>query len=63
MAVKSLEKKNEKDLLKDLQKKRAALRDFRFGMSGSKAQKPHESKMLRKEIAQILTELHNRVTK
>jgi len=63
MAVKSLEKKNEKDLQKDLQKKRVSLRDIRFGMAGAKAQKPHESKKLRKEIAQILTELHNRVTK
>jgi|AntAceMinimDraft_1070359.scaffolds.fasta_scaffold00467_25 ribosomal protein L29 len=63
MAVKSLEKKSEKDLQKDLQKKRMALRDIRFGTVGSKSQKPHEPKMLRKEIAQILTELHNRVTK
>jgi ribosomal protein L29 len=63
MAVKALEKKSEKDLQKDLQKKRTELRDIRFGMAGAKAQKPHESKKLRREVAQILTELHNRASK
>jgi ribosomal protein L29 len=62
MTVKVLEKKSDKDLMKDLQKKRNELREIRFGMSGAKAQKPHASKQLRREVAQILTELHGRTS-
>ena len=60
MAVKSLEKKNIKELIKDLKQKREFIRDFNFAVSGSKTNKPHEFKNNKKEIAQILTELKSR---
>jgi len=56
----SLEKKNEKDLEKDLLKKRESLRLFRFGSSGSKNKNVKEGNNLRKDIARILTELKRR---
>lgn len=60
MAVKNLEKKTEKDLLKDLDSKREDLRKFRFGLSGSKTRDIKNGKNLKREIAQILTELGSR---
>jgi ribosomal protein L29 len=50
--------KTEKDLIKSLQDKRVALRSFRFNISGSKTRNVKEGRGLRKEIAQILTELN-----
>lgn len=63
MASKELQKKNDKDLNKDLKQKREALRDFRFGLSGSKTNKPHEFKRNKKDVARILTELNKRKEK
>ena len=60
MATKELEKKTVKDLEKDLKNHRKSLKDFRFGLSGSKTRNTKEGQNLRKEIARILTELHNR---
>lgn len=60
MATKELEKKSVKDLEKDLKSKRKSLKDFRFGLSGSKTRNTKEGSALRKEIARILTELNNR---
>lgn len=60
MAVKALEKKSLKDLEKDLREKRQKLRDFRFGLAGAGARDIKEGRTLKKEIAQILTELNNR---
>lgn len=50
--------KNRKDLVKALQEKKDALQAFRFGVSGGKTKNVKEGKTLRKEIAQILTELN-----
>jgi len=53
--------KNPKDLMKTLTEKRNALQDFRFGVSGGKAKNVKEGRTLRKQIAQILTELNAQV--
>ena len=50
-------KKTEKDLIKSLADNRAALRDFRFGTSGSKNKNVKEGQNLKREIARALTEL------
>ncbi|OGZ04033.1 MAG: 50S ribosomal protein L29 [Candidatus Lloydbacteria bacterium RIFCSPHIGHO2_01_FULL_41_20] len=52
--------KKVEDLVKLLSEKREALRMFRFGISGSKTKNVKEGKGLRKEIAQIMTELASR---
>jgi len=61
MSENKIQKKSEKDLQKDLKEKRAGLRDFRFGLSGSKTRNSKEGKNLKKDIARILTELQTRV--
>ncbi len=57
MAIKDT---NEKDLNTRLSERREALSKFRFGLSGSKTKNVKEGKGIRKEIAQILTELNAR---
>ncbi len=52
--------KKESDLQKELADKRKSLREFRFGVSGSKVKNIKEARNLRKEIARILTDLGNR---
>lgn len=61
--VKELQKKNDKDLVKELKEKQNSLREFRFGMSGSKTRNVKNSTTLRKEIARIKTELSLRSKK
>lgn len=56
MEMKDLKKKKDDELAKLLNEKREALREFRFGMAGSRTRNTKEGRMLRKEIAQILTE-------
>ena len=58
--MKDLNKKTEKDLYKMLAEKREALREFRFGFSGSKIKNVKEGVNTRKNIARILTELRKR---
>lgn len=60
--MKDLKDKNEKDLAKLLREKTDALRSFRFSLSGSKTRNIREGRALRKEIAQINTELSARTT-
>lgn len=60
MAVKNLEKKNEVDLLKELKQKQDDLRQFRFGLSGSKTRNTKSGKNIKKDIARIKTELNSR---
>ena len=48
------------ELQKTLTDKREALRSFRFGAAGSRSRNVREGRELRKEIAQILTELRER---
>ncbi len=55
--------KTEKDLIKTLQEKRNALQTFRFNISGSKTRNVKEARGLRKEVAQILTELNSQKSK
>ncbi|MDP2705119.1 MAG: 50S ribosomal protein L29 [Patescibacteria group bacterium] len=56
-SFKELQEKNEKDLIKLLAEKRTALRNFRFGGTGSKTRNVKEGMFLRKEIARVLTAL------
>jgi ribosomal protein L29 len=58
--MKDLIQKTEKDLKNMLSDKRKALSDFRFGLSGSKVKNIKEGKVIRKEIARILTVLNAR---
>lgn len=48
------------DLKKLLAEKQAGLRNFRFGVAGSKSRNTHEGRNTRKDIARILTELNAR---
>ncbi len=52
--------KKEIDLQKELKENRKSLREFRFGVAGSKIKNIKEARNLRKEIARILTELNAR---
>lgn len=52
--------KNEKDLEKLLTEKRTALRNFRFGVAGSKVRNVKEGKNVKKDIARIMTEQSKR---
>lgn len=47
-------------LLAAVKEKREALRVFRFGGAGSRARNVREGRNLRREVAQILTELTSR---
>lgn len=50
-------KKSDKDLQKLLIEKRAALQNFRFGVTGSNVANVKEGKTLKKDIARIMTAL------
>jgi len=54
------EKHSEEDIRKLVADKREALRTFRFGGAGSRTRNVREGRNLRKEIAQLLTELSAR---
>ena len=58
--MKDLKSKNEKELMKDVSEKREKVRAFRFGIEGSKIRNVKEGKNLKREIAQILTEVNSR---
>lgn len=51
------------DLRKLLIEKENALKNFRFNIAGSKTRNVKEGKVLRKSIAQILTEMSSRGNK
>ena len=55
MKTKDIKLKTVADLHKLVADKREALRVFRFGAAGSKAKNVKEGKMIRKDIARILT--------
>lgn len=57
--MKELLKKSRDDLEKELNEKRLALRDIRFGVAGSKHKNVKEYANLRKGIARIMTALKN----
>jgi ribosomal protein L29 len=52
--------KNDKDLEKELVEKKNELRNFRFGVAGSKVRDVKTGKNLKKDIARILTEKNER---
>ena len=54
--------KTKEELHRLVAEKREAVRAFRFAMAGGKRKNVKEGKMLRKEIARILTALHNNLT-
>lgn len=54
--MKDYKGKNKKDLLSMVQDKRTALRNFRFGVAGSKVRNVKEGKNIKKDIARLLTE-------
>lgn len=56
--MKDIRGKSEKDLHKMLRDKQEALRVFRFSISGSKARNLKEGRNLRREVAQVMTELN-----
>ena len=49
---------NKVELLKTLSEKKVALRDFRFSVSGSNVRNVKEGKVVKKDIARILTLLN-----
>ncbi|KND48750.1 MAG: ribosomal protein L29 [Parcubacteria bacterium C7867-003] len=58
MKIKDIAKKNTKELHALLTEKKAALRDFRFSVSGSNVKNVKEGKVTKKDIARILTALN-----
>ena len=50
-------KKTQQDLRSELLEKRVLLREFRFGLTGSKTKNVKAGRNLRKDIARIETEL------
>jgi ribosomal protein L29 len=60
MKKESKNKKNKEDLIKEFGEKKLALRDIRFGASGSKNKNVKEQKNIKKEIARIKTALNEK---
>jgi ribosomal protein L29 len=59
---KELKKKSDQELNKALEEKRKSLLDLRFNMSGSAKRGSKKPSVLKKEIAQMLTEQKLRTT-
>lgn len=62
MKAKDIKGKNDKDLAKLLEEKRTAVREFRFGVHGSRARNTKEGRNDKKTVARILTEIRKRTT-
>lgn len=58
--MKAITEKTDIELEKLLGEKKAALRVFRFGFAGGKTKNTKEGRLLRKDIARILTEVSKR---
>lgn len=56
--MKDIITKSSEELQKMLTEKREALRNFRFGLMGSKVRNVREGRVIRKNIAHILTALN-----
>ncbi|KKR46426.1 MAG: hypothetical protein UT80_C0020G0001, partial [Parcubacteria group bacterium GW2011_GWC1_40_13] len=52
--------KTEKEIVKLLNDKREALKNYRFAVSGSKTRNVRDGRNTRKEIARLMTELSGR---
>lgn len=59
MKFSELKNKDKTELLKLLKEKKESLRNFYFGIAGSKVRNVKEGSHLRKEIARLLTSLNN----
>jgi len=59
--MKEIRNKNESDLKKMLKEKRESLRDFRFAGAGGRTRNVREGRSLRREIAQVLTALNEKM--
>jgi len=57
MKYTEIKKLSDKELAKSLEEKRAAVRQFRFDMTGSKVKNIKEGSNARRIVAQILTEM------
>ena len=55
-----IKKLSEKEIATSIETKRKALKDFRFGIAGSKVRNVREGRSLRKDIARAKTELNSR---
>lgn len=55
--MKEIKKLSDKDILKTIDEKRVALKEFRLGSSGSKLKDVKAGRNLRKDIARLLTEV------
>ncbi len=53
--MKDLQTKSFKDLIKLLTEKKGALHDFRFGNAGAKSRNVKEGRVIKKDIARIMT--------
>jgi ribosomal protein L29 len=58
--MKKIREKSDKELEKMLKTHREEIRKFRFGISGSGKKNVREARLLKKEVAQILTEMNTR---
>lgn len=58
MKTKAITNKTQADLAKAIAEKREALRVFRFGGAGAKTKNVREGRMIRREIARLLTALN-----
>lgn len=58
MKRQELKNKSRDELTKELDEKRIILRDMRFGLAGSKSKNVKEQKMVKKDIARILTAIN-----
>ena len=63
MKFKDIQKKEDKDLDKELTSKKRALFDFHNSASGAKTRNVKEASNIKKDIARILTEKRNRSKK
>ncbi len=60
MKAQELKEKKDKELCDLLREKRKALREYRFSAAGSRSSDVNSGKKLRREVAQVLTELNSR---
>jgi len=56
MKMSEIKKLSRQDIEKTLGEKKASLRNFRFGVAGSKVRNMKEGKNLKRDIARLLTE-------
>ena len=58
MKMKEISNKTQADLIKILSEKRQLLRKFRFDGSGAKTKNVKEGRVIRKDIARVLTAMN-----